>query len=67
MAIRERDYMKRPPDDDGQNGHPSDSKPEELVRKFLQKYPRFLLYLGIGFAILIVIAVIISKLSDRRG
>jgi hypothetical protein len=63
MGIRNRDYMKRPSDDDGQSGSPSDSKAEELARRFFQKYPRFFLYFGIGLGILIVIALVVAKFS----
>ena len=62
MGIRDRDYMKRP-SDDGQNGSSSDSKAEELARKFLKKYPRFLLYLGIIIGVLIVTAFLVFKFS----
>jgi hypothetical protein len=63
MGIRGRDYMKRPSDDDGQGGSPSDSKAEEFARRFLQKYPRFFLYVCIGLGILILIAVVLTKFS----
>jgi uncharacterized membrane protein YukC len=63
MGIRDRDYMKRPSDDDGQSDSSSESKAEEFVSRFFQKHPRFVLYVGIGLVILIVIALIVAKFS----
>ncbi len=64
MAIRDRDYMKRPSDDDdGARRSSPDSKVEEVLGRFLQKYPRFLLYLGIGVAGLVVVGLVLAKLS----
>ena len=63
MGTRDRDYMKRPTDDDGKNGSSSGSKAPELVRRFFKKYPRFPLPLCIVIGILIVIALIISSFS----
>jgi uncharacterized MAPEG superfamily protein len=68
MGIRDRDYMKRPSDDDGPRGSSyssssTDSRAEEIARRFFEKYPRFFLYLGIGIGILIVAAVVFGKLS----
>jgi hypothetical protein len=57
MGIRDRDYMKRPSDDD--DG--SSSKAEEMAQKLLNKFPRFLMYCGIGFVVLIVIALVALK------
>jgi hypothetical protein len=63
MGIRDRDYMKRPSDDDGQSDSSSESKAEEFVSRFFRKHPRFVLYVGIGLGILIVIALIVAKFS----
>jgi hypothetical protein len=63
MSIRDRDYMKRPSDDDGPGGPSSDSKAEDIARRFFQKYPRFFLYFGLGLGILIVIALLIARFS----
>jgi hypothetical protein len=56
MALRDRDYMKRPSDDDGSRDVPAESKVEELAGRFLRKKPRLLLYLGVGFGVLLLIA-----------
>jgi hypothetical protein len=63
MGIRDRDYMKRPSDDDGKGD--SSSKAEELAQKFLSKFPQFLMYCGIGLVVLIVIALVILKFSGK--
>jgi len=64
MGIRDRDYMKRPSDGNGPRGPSLDSKAEEIASRFLQKHPRFFLYVGIGLAALIVIAFIVDRLSN---
>jgi hypothetical protein len=63
MGMRDRDYMKRPSDDDGASG--SDSKAEEFAQRFLRKYPRFFLYCGIGLGVLIVIALVVAKFNSK--
>ena len=55
--------MKRPSDDDELGGSSPESKAEDIARRFFQKYPRFFLYLGIGLAILIAIALVIARFS----
>ena len=61
MGIRDRDYMKRPSDDGGKGD--SSSQAEELAQKFLNKFPRFLMYAGVGLIVLIVIVLIILKFT----
>jgi hypothetical protein len=64
MGIRDRDYMKRPSDeDDGEGRSSSESKAEEFISRFLQRHPRFFLYVGIGLGVLLVIGVIVAKFS----
>jgi hypothetical protein len=65
MGIRDRDYMKRRSDDDDDGSLP-DSKAEEIAQKLLSKFPRLLLYCGIGFVILILIALVVFKISGIR-
>ncbi len=62
MGIRDRDYMKRPSNDDGKGD--ASSRAEELAQKFLSKFPRFLMYAGVGLVVLIVIVLIILKSSS---
>lgn len=64
MGVRDRDYMKRPSDDDGKKD-PS-SKAEELAQKFLDNFPKFLMYGGIGLVVLIVIVLIIVKFTSAK-
>jgi hypothetical protein len=64
MGILDRDYMKRPSDDDGQSDSSSESKAEEFVSRFLQKHPRFFLYVGIGLGALLIIAFIVAMFSE---
>jgi hypothetical protein len=67
MGILDRDYMKRPSDDDGKNSPSSDSNTEELARKLLKRFPRLLVYFGVFVGILIVIAIIIAKSSGPKN
>lgn len=57
MGILNRDYMKRPQDDDDRGSASSESKAEEFLSRFLRRHPRFLLCVGIGIAVLVVIAI----------
>lgn len=66
MGIRDRDYMKRPSDDDGERSSSSDSRAEEFVSRFLRRHPRFLVYVSIGICALIVIALVVAKFSSPR-
>jgi hypothetical protein len=59
MGIQDRDYMKRRPDDDGDRRSSSGSGAEDFLSGFLEKHPRFLLYLGIGIGVLVLITVTI--------
>jgi hypothetical protein len=65
MGIRDRDYMKRRSDDDD-GGSSSGSKAEEIAERLLRKFPRLLLYCGIGLVILILIAFVVLKLSGNH-
>ena len=64
MGIQNRDYMKRPDHDDGR-GSSSDSRLEEFFSGFLQRHPRFFIYVGIGLAVSIVIAIVVAMLTTR--
>lgn len=59
MGIQDRDCMKRRREDDG--ARYDSSATENALRRFLQKYPRFFLYLVIAIGVLIVLAAIATK------
>jgi hypothetical protein len=63
MGIRDRDYMKRPSDDDGRRESSSESKAEEFFSRFLQRHPRFFLYASIGLAALVLLALLLARFS----
>ena len=63
MSIESRDYMKRPPDDDGRQPSTADGQLEAFLSGFLQRHPRFFLHLGIALGALILIALLIAKFS----
>jgi len=66
MGIRDRDYMKRPSDDEASRGSSAESKAEDFLSKFVQKHPRFFLYVAIGFAVLIVISLVVVHFSGAN-
>ncbi len=62
--------MKRPSDDDGDPpSRPStpDSKFEAFLSGFLQKHPRFFVYLVIALAALIIVALLVAKFSGAAS
>ena len=66
MGIENRDYMKRPSDDDDDRGAASsDSKLEAFLSGFLQRHPRFFLYVLIGLAVLVVAAIVVAKVTTK--
>ena len=67
MGIQDRDYMKRPSDDDGGRRSLSDSGAEDFLSRFLEKHPRFFLYLGIGIAVLALITLIVVMTSKGKS
>ena len=63
MGIHDRDYMKRPSDDDGDKARPSSSKLDAFFNGFLSRHPRLLLVILLVLAAAILIAVIVAKIS----
>jgi len=63
MGIQNRDYMRRPSDNDGSSSS-ADSQVEAFLSNFLKRHPRFLLYVGIGLAALIIVALLAIKVSN---
>ena len=54
--------MKRPSDDDGNNRpSSSDSKLESFLTGFLQRRPRFFLYLTITIILLVVASLVLAR------
>ena len=64
MGIYNRDYMKRP-DDEREGASSPDARLEAFFSSFLQKHPRFFLYLGIGIVALFALAFVIIKFSGK--
>jgi hypothetical protein len=65
MGIYNRDYMKRPSDDDHERASSPDARLEAFFSGFLQKHPRFFLYLGIGILVLAALALVVVKFSSK--
>ena len=63
MGIQDRDYMRRQPDGDGQQASSPDEKLDALLGNFLRRHRRLPLAVGIALALLLVVAVLLSKLS----
>ena len=65
MGIRGRDYMKRPADDEAPRAPSLDGKLEEFFSGFLNRHPRFLLLAGVALAVLVVLAIVVAKLTEK--
>ena len=65
MGIQDRDYMKRPSDDDDERGSSTESGAEEFFSRFLRRNPRFFLYVAIAIGALIIIGLVIAKSSGQ--
>ncbi len=63
MGIRSRDYMKRPSEGDGDRPSTPDGKVEAWLSGFLERNPRFFVYLGAAIVALVIIAFLIAKFS----
>ncbi|MHB8519491.1 MAG: hypothetical protein ACYDH9_01920 [Limisphaerales bacterium] len=65
MGIRDRDYMKRPSGDEAQRGSSPDARLEALLNGFLQRHPRFFIYLVVAVVGLIIVALVVAKFADK--
>ena len=63
MGVRDRDYMKRPSDDDDEQNSSPESKAEEFAQRVLARSRKALLICGIVLGIVIVVALIVSRFS----
>jgi hypothetical protein len=66
MGIRDRDYMKRPSDDDAERALSPDAKLEAFLSGFLGRHPRFFLVAGLVLAALVVLAIVVAKFAGRN-
>ena len=66
MGIRDRDYMRRPSDDDAERASSPDAKLEAFLSGFLGRHPRFLLVAGLVLAALVILAIVASKLAGKN-
>ena len=65
MGIQSRDYMKRPSGNDGHQPSTPDGKIEAFLSGFLQRHPRFFIFLGIALVVLVIAALLVAKLSAK--
>ena len=64
MGLLDRDYMKRPPEEDAPASTP-DARLEALLSGFLNRHPRFFLLAGVLLATLILLAILIARFAGR--
>ena len=69
MGIENRDYMRRSRSEDRGNGFDSqtDEKVEALLRGFLHKHPRFLLWTAVIFIGLLLLALVVALATSGSG
>ena len=58
--------MKRPSDDDAQGETSPDAKLEAFLSGFLRRHPRLFLVMGVVLAVLVVLAIIVSKFTGKN-
>jgi hypothetical protein len=63
MSIRDRDYMKRRSDDYDERSSTKECRAEEFAQRVLARSRRLFLIGGIVLAVLIVVALILSRFS----
>jgi hypothetical protein len=66
MGIRDRDYMKRPSDDDDERNSSLESRAEEMAQRILVRSRKAILIVGIALVILIVAGLIVAKFSAAK-
>ncbi len=67
MGIRDRDYMKRPPDHDDESGSSTGSKLDAFFDGVLRRHQRLLLGILLALAIAILAAAIVAKISGKTN
>ena len=66
MGVRDRDYMKRPSDDDEERSSSPESRAEEFAQRVLARSRKLFIIGGIVLAIVIIIALVMSKFSGSH-
>jgi hypothetical protein len=66
MGIRDRGYMKRPSDGDDERSSSPESRAEEFAQRVLARSRKLILIGGIVLGIVIIIALVMSKLSGSH-
>jgi hypothetical protein len=64
MGLHDRDYMKRPSDDDARRSSP-DAKLEAFASGFLSRHPRFFIVAGVVLAAFIVVAILVARFAGK--
>ena len=65
MGLDDRDYMRRASNDEAPGGSSPDEKLEAFFSGFLSRHSRFLVVAGVVVAVVIVLAIVIAKMSDK--
>jgi hypothetical protein len=66
MAIKDRDYMKRPSDGDDGRDPSSESRAEEYAQRLLARSRKLLLIGAIILGIVVIIALVMAKFGGGR-
>ena len=66
MGLQDRDYMRRGSGDGDERRSSPDSKAEASLAHFLQKHPRFFLYVAVGLGALILLGLLVARLSGTN-
>ena len=67
MGLHDRDYMKRPSEDDPGRAGPPDEKLEAFFSGFLSRHPRLPLALGVTLVVLVLIAILVAKFASKAS
>jgi hypothetical protein len=65
MSLHDRDYMKRPSEDDPGRAGPADEKLEAFFSGFLSRHPRLPLAIGVTLVLALVIAILAAKFAGK--
>ena len=64
MGIGDRDYMRRPSDEDGRSG-PSHSRTEDFLAGLLKRHPKAPKYFAIAIGVLVVAGIVAAEVISR--
>ena len=66
MGIQDRDYMKRRPSGDDSGSGAGGDKLEGALGRFLERHPKFFVWLTAGLVALVVVGLALSKSGGKN-